>query len=447
MSRQGPEGSVGQGRITRSLETVAEFGKKVADALGKPTDQQIVQRFLDRGISTVVSVPCSVTATMDAQWQDLASVGRMSLIKAVNEHSLPGIATGFYLGAGETALIHMQNSGFTNQADPIVSFATVYGVPLLEMVTWRGSNEKDDSSPHQAIGKITDRLTKEVAGVKNVFGDQMGRGILRAIEQAVEHTNAGGISVIRLSPDAFEKTYQPTAPDIIEEPDEDYEYRNRLIWTEKGSIRADVLKRPRISREEAVKEIVRTYPDAAIIWSNGFNARGALAHGDRVGNFYNAGYMGGSLAIGWGLAQSNPDMKVVVVDGDQNSMMGVMQPLLAADYPDNLNWVILDNGIGASVGTSKSVPLPPEIYWRARVIRTIQDGLPGEFKAPRIDLIDQYFDTDAAKELAQVIGPLPTHTLRFKKWVEQETRVNRAHRLGQRVSSQVDDVMQRHNFT
>lgn len=435
-----PERPPGQrSHLVRGLGKIADVTRQVTDALGKPTDQQIVQRLLDRGIKTVVSVPCSITATMDAQWQDLADVGTMRLIRAVHEHSLVGIAAGIYLGSGKIAMTHMQNSGFTNHADGVVSFAEVYGIPLLELVTWRGSNEKDDSSPHQAIGKKTDVLTKEVAGVKNVYGDKMGRGILRAIDKAIDHTRDGGISVLRLSPDAFEKTYKQRTPDITEESEEDYDYRHKLIWVEKGCLRADVLKRPRISRAEAVQEIVRTYPDAAIIWSNGYNSRGALAHGDRVGNLYDAGYMGGSLAMGWSLAQEI-DMRVVVVDGDENALMGhIMQPLLAAKYPDNLHWVVLDNGIGASVGTSKSVPLPPEVYQRAKVIRTIPDGLPGQFQAPRIDLIDQYFDTDAAKQLALEIGSLPAHALRFKRWIQEQIRQEKGS-LAQRQAREIIDI-------
>lgn len=404
-----------------------EFGQRLQharDRVIKPTDQQIVNRFSERGINTVVSVPCSITATIDAEWQDRASRGEMRLIRAVSENALVGIASGAWLGNGELALVHMQNSGFPNSADGLVSFAAVYGIPVLELVTWRGSDKADDSEPHQAIGRKTGGITREIAGSKNIFGDRLGRGILRAIDKAVDHATAGGVSVIRLSPHAFKKTYLMTEPNIEEESADAYEERYEKINAEKGSSRREVLQRARISRAEAMQEIVRSHSEAAIIFSNGYNAREAQANADRLGNFYNAGYMGGASAIALGLAIVNPNLEVVWVDGDQNAEMSFVKDNLSADYPPKLYGYILDNGIGASVGTSRSIPLAPWYYDLARVIRTLPDGLPGEFKPQRVGAYGKYFEITKAQLLAQEIGPLPAHTIRFRHWINQQTKRN-----------------------
>lgn len=404
-----------------------EFGQKLQhtrDRIIRPTDRQIVNRFSERGINTVVSVPCSITATIDAEWQDMDAKGQMRLIRAVSENALVGISSGAWLGNGELALVHMQNSGFTNSADGLVSFAAVYGIPVLELVTWRGSDNSDDSEPHQAIGGKTRGITKEIAGSKNIFGDRLGRGILRAIDKAVDHAEAGGVSVIRLSPHAFKKTYPMSTPNINGESADEYEDRYEKIKAEKGSLRREVIQRPRIARAEAMQEIVRSHPHAAIIFSNGYNAREAQANADRVGNFYNAGYMGGASAIALGLAIVNPYIEVVWVDGDQNAEMSWVKDNLAADYPGNLFGYILDNGIGASVGVSRSIPLAPWYYDLARVIRTIPDGLPGEFKPQRVGAHGKYFEIAQAKLLAQEIGPLPAHTIRFRHWINQQTTHN-----------------------
>lgn len=419
---------------------MAEFGDKLhhaRDRIITPTDRQIVARFSERGIKTVVTVPCSITATLDAQWQDMSDRGEIRLIRAVSENALVGIASGAWLGNGEIALAHMQNSGFTNSADGLLSFAGVYGIPVLEVVTWRGSDQTDDSEPHQAIGKKTGGITREIAGSKNIFGDRLGRGILRAIDKAVDHAEEGGLSIIRLSPQAFKKTYPMSTPSIIEEDVDEYEERYERIKAEKGSLRREVLKGDRISRAEAMQEIARKHPDAVIIFSNGYNARGGQAQADRLGNFYNAGYMGGASAIALGLASVNPYMEVVWVDGDQNAEMGWVKDNLAADYPANLHGYILDNGIGASVGVSRSIPLAPWYYDLAHVIRTIPDGLPGEFMDRRVGAHGKYFETTEAKLLAEAIGPLPAHTIRFRHWVDQQTKRNRSENL----TRQVDDVV------
>lgn len=414
-----------------------EFGQRLKharDRVIKPTDQQIVERFQKRGIDTIVSVPCSITQTIDAQWQDMADNGQMRLIRAVSENALIGVASGAWLGNGEIAMAHMQNSGFTNSADGLISFARVYGIPVLELVTWRGSNKADDSEPHQAIGERTQGLTREIAGSKNMFGDRLGRGILRAMDKAIDQAQAGGVAIIRLSPDAFKKTYPMHTPDIESEDQDQYEERSEKIKREKGSSRRDVIKRPRISRAEAMQEIVGNHPDAAIIFSNGYNARGAQAHADRLGNFYNAGYMGGASAIAMGLALVNPDIEVVWVDGDQNAQMGWVKDNLAAKYPRNLHGYVLDNGIGASVGVSRSLALAPWHYDLTRVIRTVPDGRPGEFTDKRVGAHGVYFKEEEARDLASKIGPLPAHTLRFRHWVDQQTNKNRTDRIEREFS-------------
>ncbi len=428
--------------LSRGLEKAANLIDAASDRYGKPTDREIVERLLQRGINTVVSVPCSITQTIAAEWHDLSKKGQMRLINTVNEHSVVGIAAGVWFGTGEVPLIHMQNSGVTNSADGLISFAKVYKIPILEMVTWRGNDLTDDSEPHQEIGNMTDDLTKLLAGKENNFGMKDGRGFMRRMDEAIRMAQMGGRSVIRLSPAAFRKSYPMSLPvDLEEETEDKILARRERIKESKGSNIGEVLRRYRVSRGEAMAEIVHQHPDAAILFANGFNAREAQGRNtiDREGNFYNAGYMGGTLAIGWGIAKANPDIKVVVVDGDQNAMMGKMHEHFGdGDYPDNLSWYILDNRIGASVGTSKSLKLPWWYYDVARVIRTVPDE-PGSFKLPRVKEQGKYFDKEAAKQLARAkeMGPLPVLTLMFRDWIAKQTQVN----IRANVSNNVAEVL------
>ena len=136
--------------------------------------------------------------------------------------------------------------------------------------------------------------------------------------------------------------------------------------------------------------------------------------------------MGGSLALGWGMAKSNPDMNFVVIDGDQNAMMGKMHEILAQDYPDNLQWVIVDNRFGTSVGVAKSPQLPQWYYDLAWVIDTIPEE-PGTFPYPRVGKRGSYFDDDIAY-MESKLGPLPYHAERFKDWLLQKTAEKRERR-------------------
>lgn len=395
------------------------------DRIVKPTDVQLVDRVLSGGIRHIVTVPCSITASVDPILTNKAKSDEIKYWKMVSEHSLGGVASGVNLATGELAGIHFQNSGAGNAEDAFISYARVYGIPLFAISTWRGNDLKDDSEPHQEIGRITDQFTKLLVRREHAHGEKSGRGILRQVDKAIEDARENSTPVIlRLSPDAFKKTFPLVLPEIPERDPEDIIGRQEELRMLKGDSIRDVFKRERISREEAIREVINRHPRALVVFSNGYTAREAQDKADRLGNFYNAGYMGGGMAIGWGAAKANPDLAVVVVDGDQNSEMGKMHEIVANDYPTNLNWYILDNGFGTSVGVSESVPLPYWYYDVARVIRTIPDK-PGEFSSPRVGARGVYFDFDEAEELAKRIGPLPVHYQRLRHWALQTAEENR----------------------
>ena len=58
---------------------------------------------------------------------------------AANEGSSVGLAIGHYLATGKPALVYMQNSGFGNAVNPLLSLADpdVYGIPMILLVGWR----------------------------------------------------------------------------------------------------------------------------------------------------------------------------------------------------------------------------------------------------------------------------------------------------------------------
>lgn len=77
-----------------------------------------------------------------------------------NEGSAVSLAIGNYLTTRNIGLVYMQNSGFANAINPLISIAgkTVYSIPLLLLIGWRGSPGIEDEPQHQAKGKITTKL-------------------------------------------------------------------------------------------------------------------------------------------------------------------------------------------------------------------------------------------------------------------------------------------------
>lgn len=381
---------------------------------GLPTDRAVLQAFLDRGITDLVTVPCSVTATWLDLAEEAAAAGRLSLVRTSHEGNLAGIAAGAWFGTGRPALVHMQNSGLPNAADGFISFALpeVYGIPMAVLVTWRGADDADDSEPHQAIGRRTADLCRAVFGRDCVHGARDGTGVIAEVGRTMDEVDAGRVGVMRLSPLGFRCT---GAGSSVPAPCAPAPAPGDLRAAKgAGSLPAGLRGPGALTRDEAIVAIAAAHPDAAVLYSNGYTARAAQAVADRLGNFYNAGYMGGTLAMGWGLARARPGLEVVVVDGDQNAMMSGMLDNLLAEYPPNLHWYILDNGMGASVGGAASLPLAPFYQDVARVVATRPDA-PGSFIHPRVRTCGA-FEAEAA---SQAPGTLTGLARGFRRWVAQ----------------------------
>lgn len=400
------------------------------ELLGTPTDVELTEKLTtEAGIKDVVWVPCSITDTIQDLMVKKDKRGEINYHQMVNEHSLAGVAAGIYLATGKPALIHMQNSGLSNAADGITSFAKVYKIPMPTVVTYRGNDMKDDSEPHQEIGKITAKLTNIVFDGK-VHGDRLGRGILKAADRMMEDTREGKPSALRLAPQAFRKVH-PLRLSEVEFDTEEYEQNYKNTVEKHGQGSNPINSEERLERDESLKMIhevcVKLFgPDYAGVYSNGFNARAAQGAIDRLGNFYNVGYMGGSLAVGWGMAKANPDLNVVVVDGDQNAMMGKMHEILASDYPDNLQWIIADNRHGTSVGVARSPMLPRWYSELAWIVNTIPEP-PKTFKHPRVGKRGAYYDDDIAY-MESKLGPLEYHADRYKDWAVSTSAAKRVER-------------------
>lgn len=376
-----------------------------------PTDRDLVDAWIDSGIAACFTVPCSITSTWAHHAEAAHREGRWWFQPTNHEGNLPGLAAGWWLGTGSPALMHLQNSGLANAGDGFVSMlsADVCDIPAALLVTYRGADDSDDSEPHQAIGRRTDALIDALlGGDAQVFGRRDGRGLGEALPVAAQAAVGGARSLLAVADGSFQRT-PPTFAASEPVP---------------ASNQVRPLECPRIhpvgpTRDDAIRAIVAAHPDAAILWSNGYTARAARAVADRPGSFYNVGYMGGTLAIGWALAMARPDLPVVVVDGDQNAQMGCMAPHLAGGLPANLRWIVLDNGVGASVGGPRSLPIPEATRALATVFEIVPDR-PGAFPHPRVGAQGADFPEPPPAARAG----LPALAWRFRHWVEG-TRVAR----------------------
>src|SRR5262249_24354378 len=81
----------------------------------------------------------------------------------------------------------------------------------------------------------------------------------------------------------------------------------------------------------------------------------AAAAGDDDRNFYLWGAMGGAAMIGLGLALARPDLRVAVITGDGEMLMGLGSlATIGVQKPANLAVVVFDNGLYGETGMQAS---------------------------------------------------------------------------------------------
>ncbi len=110
-----------------------------------------------------------------------------------------------------------------------------------------------------------------------------------------------------------------------------------------------------MTRLEAIQAIVAIAEDAAIVASLGHPAYDLFAAGDRPRNFYTWGSMGLASSIGLGIALAQPDLDVIVLDGDGSLLMNLGSlATIGLLQPPNLTLVVLDNEAYATTGGQAS---------------------------------------------------------------------------------------------
>ena len=99
-----------------------------------------------------------------------------------------------------------------------------------------------------------------------------------------------------------------------------------------------------LQRREVVARILADRGEALVVTGLGSTTWDAAAAGDHPNNFYLWGGMGGAAMVGLGLAQAQPDRRVVVITGDGEMLMGIgALATIAAAAVQNLAIVVIDN--------------------------------------------------------------------------------------------------------
>ena len=111
-----------------------------------------------------------------------------------------------------------------------------------------------------------------------------------------------------------------------------------------------------LDRRAAIRTLLADRPaDLFVVPGLGSTTYDLVSVGDDERNFYLWGAMGGAAMIGLGLALARPDLRVAVITGDGEMLMGLGSlATIAVQRPANLAVIVFDNGLYGETGSQAS---------------------------------------------------------------------------------------------
>jgi sulfopyruvate decarboxylase subunit alpha len=142
-----------------------------------------------------VSVPCKLLADLITKIERDSSVVYTPVSR---EEEGVGMACGAYL-AGRRPAIVMQNSGFGNSANAILSLLNYYKIPVVFVVSHRGS----DGEPIEAQRMMGAAVTKLLNAIDVDFIDVRASAMLTLVQPAIDGARRAHRSLAILLPFSF----------------------------------------------------------------------------------------------------------------------------------------------------------------------------------------------------------------------------------------------------
>ena len=267
----------------------------------------------------------------------------LDYIGATSEGEAVGITMGAYLGGRKTVTM-CQNSGLGNMVNPLTSLNYPFQIPTLLITTWRGEPGRPDEPQHVLMGQITHKLLETMQIPWLPFPDE---------ESKISEVMAKAEASMQATKLPFALVMSEGSVDECELKDQAQPAR---VQTEvKQQLKLQTPQR--MIRTEALQAILESLEgNEAVIATTGKTGRELFTIEDRPNNLYVVGGMGTASGIGFGLAQAQPKLPVVVIDGDGAALMKLGALATIGYYqPKNLLHVILDNEAHDSTGGQRTV--------------------------------------------------------------------------------------------
>ena len=291
--------------------------------------QEFFQIFTENNIDFFTGVPDSLLKQFCLCIDD--NVSQNDHIITANEGNAIALATGYYLGTGKIAAVYMQNSGLGNAINPLLSLADkeVYSIPMVLIIGWRGEPGVKDEPQHIKQGKVQLDLL-----------DSIGLPY-----EIIEGTDIAWQNKVENIINKAEKENRPAA--VIVKKGAIAKYK-----TGYSSAKSELM-----TREDALKIIINKLPkDTVIVSTTGKTSREIFEI--RVQNnephfkdFLTVGSMGHCSSIALGIALTQPNRKIICIDGDGALLMHLGSvATIGKVQPKNFYHILMNNFVHESVG-------------------------------------------------------------------------------------------------
>lgn len=303
-----------------------------------------------------------------------------SHIIAANEGNAIALGVGNYLASGRPPLIYMQNSGFGNAVNPLLSLADpeVYSIPMLIMIGWRGEPGIKDEPQHLKQGRVMKNLLESLEIPYFFFSKDHSINEFQKAQELMVATS--GPVVVLVSKDSFETV----------------------------SVTENAPEEKLLSREEAIKSVIELLDDnTSVVSTTGMASRELWeirkeSNKNLQKDFLTVGSMGHASSIALGINLARPDKKVLCLDGDGAALMHLGSfAISGVNAKGNFLHVVLNNGAHDSVGGQPTVAFDIDFCGIAKSC-----GYPNVSRATNLKEIQkgvQKFTNDSATHFIEII--------------------------------------------
>lgn len=268
------------------------------------------------------------------------AINDCNYVAATNEGEAVAVAAGAYL-AGEKPVVLMQNSGLTNAVSPLVSLNYTFRLPVLGFVSLRGEPGIPDEPQHELMG----RITTQMLDLMEIQWEYLSVDFNQAKKQLLQAN-----SCIQANRPFFFVVKKNT-------------FEKELLAERKGRVSNNMLKVEKTKDDQVPKRfetlrLINSFKDIKTVQltTTGITGRELYEVEDGSNNLYMVGSMGCVSSLGLGLALTQKDKDIVVIEGDGALLMRMGSLATNGCYgPPNMLHILLDNNMYESTGGQSTI--------------------------------------------------------------------------------------------